>query len=70
MITYALDPNLFSPTVSSASHESVTYGRNADLYKSDAGIGIVVLLLKQDCALRQAVMGKRKSAERQRENSR
>ena len=33
----------YTPTISSASHESGTYGRNADLDKSDAGIGIVVL---------------------------
>ena len=32
-----------TPPVSSASHQSGTYGRNADLDKSDAGIGIVVL---------------------------
>jgi hypothetical protein len=32
-----------TPTISPASHESGTYGRNADLDKSDAGIGIVVL---------------------------
>src|SRR5216683_6196709 len=32
-----------APPVSSASHESGTYRRNADLDKSDAGIGIVVL---------------------------
>src|SRR5882757_8968271 len=32
-----------TPTISSASHESGTYRRNADLDKSDAGIGIVVL---------------------------
>src|SRR5216684_8371279 len=32
-----------APPVSSASHESGIYGRNADLDKSDAGIGIVVL---------------------------
>src|SRR5216684_7663886 len=32
-----------APPVSSASHESGIYGRNADLDKSNAGIGIVVL---------------------------
>jgi hypothetical protein len=32
-----------APTIRSASHESGTYGRNADLDESDAGIGIVVL---------------------------
>src|SRR5258706_1043074 len=32
-----------TPTISSASHESGTYRRNADLDKSDAGVGIVVL---------------------------
>src|ERR1700676_2649053 len=32
-----------TPTISSASHKSGTYGRNADLDKSDAGVGIVVL---------------------------
>src|ERR1700720_2579315 len=33
----------YTPTISSASHESGTYGRNADLDKPDAGVGIVVL---------------------------
>jgi hypothetical protein len=33
----------YTPTISSASHESGTYRRNADLEKSDAGIGTVVL---------------------------
>ena len=32
-----------TPTICSASHESGTYGRNADLDKSDAGVGIIVL---------------------------
>src|SRR5882762_6121015 len=32
-----------APPVSSASHQSGTYGRNADIDKSDAGVGIVVL---------------------------
>ena len=32
-----------APTISSASHERGTYRRNADLDKSDAGVGIVVL---------------------------
>src|ERR1700694_2196697 len=32
-----------APTIRSASHESGPYRRNADLDKSDAGVGIVVL---------------------------
>ena len=32
-----------TPTICSASHESGTYGGNADLDKSDAGVGIIVL---------------------------
>src|SRR3977135_1868464 len=32
-----------TPTICSASHESGTYGRNAELDKSDAGVGIIVL---------------------------
>jgi hypothetical protein len=32
-----------TPTIGSASHQSGPYGRNIDLDKSDAGVGIVVL---------------------------
>ena len=32
-----------TPTIGPASHESGTDGRNADLDKSDAGVGIIVL---------------------------
>jgi hypothetical protein len=43
-VTCALFKILYhAPTIRSASHESSTYRRNADLDKSDAGVGIVVL---------------------------
>ena len=38
-----LEVQYYTPTIGSASHESGTYGGNADLDKSDAGVGIVVL---------------------------
>jgi hypothetical protein len=38
-----LDILHYTPTVSSAPYERGTYGSNADIDKSDAGIGIAVL---------------------------